>query len=234
MAAPGALSTPATVSFSYQQGWTQQYREHADVELIVEGHVLPVHSQLLCQSEVLEGAIRDTQQPGEKIRIRSLFEGTTLAEVDELLSQLYSTTMGIPDSLLTTKNLIDLAMKCGFDRLATRIVETLVGDPTSKHFRLLQHEWSGMGVGVLRYWVDKCTLTRNASLETALIDFLVANYKEVFGSGVLWDDIRDSLCGNGEMCGKILRRIALIPTFSTIRSNNGRHFVPEPEDDDFW
>ncbi|GMH43103.1 hypothetical protein BSKO_11025 [Bryopsis sp. KO-2023] len=198
----------------YTEEWTEEFQREADVDLVVEGVTLEVHSTILCQSKVLYGAIRDTKNRSGRVRIESLFEGTTVEDVDMLLSELYSTSQTLlPHELDRFKRLINIAMKCGFDGLVKKVLGTLTmsdsDSPESDFLWHLRSEWRDEDPDSLTYWLNICSATSHTKLEDELSNVL-ATSRFFFISGREWKPIRENLLGNPRLMLKILGRTARI------------------------
>ncbi|GMH45504.1 hypothetical protein BSKO_13461 [Bryopsis sp. KO-2023] len=197
----------------YSQGWTENFGRQADVELVVEGETLLAHSQILCQSEVLEGAIRFTKNDGVRIRIESLLTDVSVADVDLLLSQLYASPSRLdPETLPNLRKILDLAMKCGFDGLVTRVLDTLTSSygrgNESSYLKELREECGRHQVDMIVYWLGICSRTKHEALADALARFM-AIYSETFKLDRNWERIREVLKGDADLCCKVLRSFCM-------------------------
>ncbi|GMH43091.1 hypothetical protein BSKO_11013 [Bryopsis sp. KO-2023] len=180
---------------SYSKDWTEEFQNQADVELVVEGTVLPAHSPFLCQSQVLSGAIHDTANGGSKIRIESLFKDVETEVLDLLLGQLYaSERMLRPEELDTSQKVINLAIKCGFDGIAKRLLSSLVSDGRDMKQALKVQTAAGLeseaNLAMILGWVNICNLTSHPGLQDALSHFLAENQSLAFGTDGAFSDTR--------------------------------------------
>lgn len=76
------------MSFQYLQKWTDRFLKQADVELIVQEKILPIHSLLFQESEILQACIDNTTKD-EKPRLSSCFGNTKLMDMDAFLCHMY-------------------------------------------------------------------------------------------------------------------------------------------------
>ncbi|GMH43086.1 hypothetical protein BSKO_11008 [Bryopsis sp. KO-2023] len=193
----------------YSRAWTEDFLRHADVELVVEGETLLAHSQILCQSEVLEGAIRDTKNDRDRIRIESLFTDVSVADVDLLLSQLYASTSRLdPQNMPNLRKVLDLAMKCGFDGLVTRVLDTLTSSyaplKECSCLKELKMKFQGGQIDMIVYWLRICSLTKHEALGHTLGRF-IASHSKYLKPDENWGRICEVLDKDSSLCCKVLR-----------------------------
>ncbi|GMH42940.1 hypothetical protein BSKO_10862 [Bryopsis sp. KO-2023] len=204
----------ARVDCLHTEERTEEFQREADVDLVVEGVTPEVHSTILCQPKVLQGAVRDTENRTGRV-IKSLFPGTTVEEADSLLCHLYSVSqMVLPDKLQESKTLIDFAMEYGFDGLVKKLLDTLTmnDEEDSSEGDFLWHlrsEWREQDPDSLLYWLDICSATSHTKLEDEL-SYVLATSCFFFKSGEKWKPIRENLLGNPRLLMKILDSIAQI------------------------
>ncbi|GMH41652.1 hypothetical protein BSKO_09562 [Bryopsis sp. KO-2023] len=187
-------------SFSYTEGWRKEFHKIADVELVVEGSVLVAHSQFLCQSEIFSGAILDTtNEGGGKVRIEAVFAGVTVKELDSFLAHLYGVPKTVyPGELGESQKVINVAIKCGFDGVAKRVLNNLTkASPGQKGNDLLGAFRAKMGIPFIRTeinltiiqeWVKIYNVMPHHGLEDALSEFLAENYSLLTDTNVGFGD----------------------------------------------
>ncbi|GMH39182.1 hypothetical protein BSKO_07080 [Bryopsis sp. KO-2023] len=187
----------------YTEAWTEEFRREADVELVVEGIALAAHSTILCQSEVLGGAIRETKNTGGKIRIESLFDGTEVEDVDLFLSHVYATSQRLSSTKPhESRKVHELAVKCGFDALAIRVLDTLTLEP--KFLQGLRVHLNRLDPDTILYWLNVFRLTEHQGLGSSLSQFFGQRLSIFSTVRLEWSPVRQALENDSTLLLKIL------------------------------
>lgn len=171
------VSGHVTRVLKYQNGWSEEFRTEADIDFVVEGQCLPVHSTMLSQSNVLRSAIYDTKNEG-RIQLQSPFMSASICAVDDLLSQIYTSGCAFPGELSRSKSLMDLAMRLGFDQLVEIGLQYI-----QKYNNLdnLRKELDKLNVEAVCWWIRVVQPARKTSTYKVVTQFLVDYYTIILG-----------------------------------------------------
>ena len=190
-------SDPPSATPRYSASWTDEYAALADVDLVVDGDVLPAHSQVLGASPVFSHALfqaddgildGSSQRPvstntlgaacgtgcSERTRIESAFVGVPKEDVYLLLDHLYPTDAFFrPGDVDTLRRLAKIADQFGFEQLAQKCINTLANYDCVAGLRafLNQHE-----NGKIADWVWLAQKMDSSTLKDTMAEHLARNF----------------------------------------------------------
>lgn len=161
-------------TYSYQQGWTDDFTDKADVEFVVEGIVLPVHSIFFFDSEILQGCFEDTADQG-KPRLENCFSRYKVQDMIAFLCQIYP--MVDPDKLELREHIfeiVDLAIQLG----CGRVINT-VGAYLERYPELFLSDFEDFKVVKYEKWFMLTGKLASSKIVSILTGFLVQAFDDM-------------------------------------------------------
>lgn len=191
-------SDPPSATPRYSASWTDEYAALADVDLVVDGEVLPAHSQVLGTSPVFSHALFQgddgildgssqrfvsstsglggecTSGSPARTRIESAFADVPKEDVYLLLDHLYPTDAFFrPDDVETLRRLAKIADQFGFDQLARKCLNTLANYDCVGGLRVFLNNHEN---GKIADWVWLAQKMDSNTLKDTLAEYLARNF----------------------------------------------------------
>lgn len=174
-------------AYLYQTGWTDQFHNSADVDFIVQGTVLPVHSAFFYQSSILQSCFTDTTNMGRP-QLESCFRRYHVSHVGAFLCQLYPAAD--PERTILKnhcRQIVELAIHLECESVVRSVRSYLEDVPgvvldDLKSFEALKFE----------KWFSAVAKLRSQKLEGCLVEFMctwfdtiVSKFSDVEMSSIL-------------------------------------------------
>lgn len=172
--------------FRYQSEWDEEFVSETDVDIVIEGEILPVHSVMLCQSSILRTAVRKTRNSG-RLRLESGFRGVSVEDMDLLLAHVYpSSNVHASLDLHECGSVLPLAIKFGFHVVEKRILNVL-----SMRKETMPEELSVDDPCAVQNWIRLAMETACPSLTSVIAKFLARHYHTILGPNreEVWDGV---------------------------------------------